>query len=125
MLDEAALEAHRGRIERDGFTVVEAAIEPEFVDALAADLLRLEQEREIVPSPNEFEGESTWRIYNLLAHGKLYERVPVHGNVLSLVERVLDKSALGRDELLDELRSLVSRYRRRAAAEEGEGAHAG
>ena len=29
------------------------------------------------------------RIYNLLVHGELYERIPVHESVLPVVERVL------------------------------------
>ena len=34
------------------------------------------------------------RIYNLLAHGELFERVPVHPNVLPIVEGVLDPGCL-------------------------------
>ncbi len=34
------------------------------------------------------------RIYNLLAHGELYERIPVHPNVLPVVEGVLDRGCL-------------------------------
>jgi ectoine hydroxylase-related dioxygenase (phytanoyl-CoA dioxygenase family) len=34
------LEAHAARIARDGYTILEDAIEPEFVDALSGDLLR-------------------------------------------------------------------------------------
>jgi len=47
-----------------------------------------------VPSTNEFEGSKTLRIYNLLAHGKLYERIPVHPNVLPIIEGVLDRGCL-------------------------------
>jgi ectoine hydroxylase-related dioxygenase (phytanoyl-CoA dioxygenase family) len=93
-LDERALAGHLERVERVGYTVVEDAIEPEFVDALRGDLLRIEREEGIEPSHNEFEGGKTVRIYNLLARGKLYERIPVHENVLPLVERVLDEGCL-------------------------------
>ncbi len=41
MLSPTDLEAHVARVMRDGYTVVEDAIEPELVDALAQDLLRL------------------------------------------------------------------------------------
>jgi ectoine hydroxylase-related dioxygenase (phytanoyl-CoA dioxygenase family) len=34
------------------------------------------------------------RIYNLLVHGPLFERIPVHPNVLPVVERVLDPGCL-------------------------------
>jgi ectoine hydroxylase-related dioxygenase (phytanoyl-CoA dioxygenase family) len=73
---------------------VEDAIEPELVDALAEELLRIERERRIVPADNEFEGSATVRIYNLLVHGALFERIPVHENVLPVVEGVLDPGCL-------------------------------
>src|SRR5262249_1017392 len=88
------VESHEKRIARDGYSILENVIEPELVDALAADLLRLEREHDIRPASNDFEGTRTWRIYNLLVHGKLYERIPVHENVLPVVERVLDEGCL-------------------------------
>jgi len=91
---DAELEAHRARIEREGFTLLEDMIEPERVAALREDLLRIERERGVVPSDNEFEGGRTVRIYNLLVHGKRYEEIPVHPGVLPLVERVLDPGCL-------------------------------
>ena len=94
MLDAATLEEHTERIDRDGFTVLERVIEPELVDALAAHLAGLEDLYGVVPASNSFEGERTVRIYNLLALGKVYEAVPVHENVLPLVERVLDPGCL-------------------------------
>jgi ectoine hydroxylase-related dioxygenase (phytanoyl-CoA dioxygenase family) len=48
----------------------------------------------IVPARNDFEGTQTVRIYNLLVHGKAFERVPVHPNVLPIVEGVLDPGCL-------------------------------
>jgi ectoine hydroxylase-related dioxygenase (phytanoyl-CoA dioxygenase family) len=73
---------------------VENAIEPELVDALAEDLVRLERELGVVPSANTFEGTKTVRIYNLLVHGELYQRIPVHDSVLPIVDRVLDPGCL-------------------------------
>ncbi|HEX5065164.1 MAG TPA: phytanoyl-CoA dioxygenase family protein, partial [Myxococcota bacterium] len=93
-IDPARVARHLEEIERDGFTIVEDAIEPALVDALADDLLRIEREHGIVPSRNDFEGERTVRIYNLLVHGGLYEAVPVHANVLPIVEGVLDPGCL-------------------------------
>ncbi len=86
--------AHLAEISDRGYSIVPDAIEPDMVDALNDDLLRLERELGIVPAHNEFEGESTVRIYNLLVHGPLYERIPVHPNVLPIVERVLDPGCL-------------------------------
>jgi ectoine hydroxylase-related dioxygenase (phytanoyl-CoA dioxygenase family) len=93
-MDAAIAAEHAARIAEVGYTIVEDAIEPTFVDELHEDLLRLEKELGIEPSPNSFEGHSTWRIYNLLVHGSLYERIPVHENVLPVVERVLDQGCL-------------------------------
>ena len=93
-MESAAIREHVERVARDGYTIVEDAIEPELVDALAVDLLRLERELAVGPARNEFEGTRTVRIYNLLAHGPLYERIPVHASVLPIVERVLDPGCL-------------------------------
>jgi ectoine hydroxylase-related dioxygenase (phytanoyl-CoA dioxygenase family) len=88
------LDRHVGEIEELGYTIVPDAIEPDLVDALAADLRRLERELDVRPSENSFEGHRTLRVYNLLAHGDLWARVPVHEQVLPIVERVLDPGCL-------------------------------
>ena len=94
MLSAEQIRAHKESIDRDGYTIVTGAIELDFVDALNEDLLRLERDLGIVPADNRFEGRATVRIYNLLAHGSLYERIPVHENVLPIVEEVLDGGCL-------------------------------
>jgi ectoine hydroxylase-related dioxygenase (phytanoyl-CoA dioxygenase family) len=94
VLNDNDLRHHAHAIERDGFTIVEGAIDDDLVDALAADLLRIERELDVRPAGNAFEGASTVRIYNLLAHGPVYARIPVHENVLPIVERVLDRGCL-------------------------------
>ncbi len=88
------VEAHLNRIEDQGYTIVEGAIDPDLVDALGDDLARLEQELGIVPAHNTFEGTHTTRIYNLLAHGPDFERIPVHPAVLPICEGVLDQGLL-------------------------------
>jgi ectoine hydroxylase-related dioxygenase (phytanoyl-CoA dioxygenase family) len=94
VLDAATVASHLERIRRDGFTIVEDAIEPDLVAGLAADLERLERTLGVVPAANPFEGTRTVRIYNLLVRGPLYERIPVHENVLPVVEGVLDPGCL-------------------------------
>lgn len=94
MLDPQTIAQHVERVRTDGYTVVENAAEPEFVSALHDDLLRLERELGIATAKNRFEGRNTLRVYNLLIHGKLYERIPVHENVLPIVEGVLDYGCL-------------------------------
>jgi ectoine hydroxylase-related dioxygenase (phytanoyl-CoA dioxygenase family) len=85
---------HAGAIADQGYTIVEDVIEEDLVDELAAELLRLEVDLGIVPARNDFEGEQTVRIYNLLVHGPAFQRIPVHPNVLPIVERVLDAGCL-------------------------------
>lgn len=88
------LKAHEGRIERDGYTILEGVIEPELIREIDAELDRLETELDAKPAANLFEGLKTVRIYNLLARGRVFEKIPVHDAVLPLVERVLDKGCL-------------------------------
>lgn len=90
----ADIEAHAARVEEEGYTILEGVIEPELLDALSEDLARIEREEKVVPAQNLFEGTSTVRVYNLLARGKVYERIPEHPAVLPLVERVLDRGCL-------------------------------
>ena len=85
---------HSERIARDGYTIIEGAIEPDLVAALAADLERLETELAVVPADNDFEGRKTLRVYNLLARGAVYARIPVHPEVLPVVDAVLDAGCL-------------------------------
>lgn len=90
----ADLDAHAARIAQDGYTILENALDTELVDALAGDLERLERELAVTPANNAFEGTKTYRVYNLLAHGALWQQVPVHDAILPLVERVLDPGCL-------------------------------
>jgi ectoine hydroxylase-related dioxygenase (phytanoyl-CoA dioxygenase family) len=93
-MDETARAAHVERVRRDGYTIVEDAIEPALVDELAAALVRLERDLGAKPAMNGFEGHRTVRIYNLLAHGTPFERVPTHPAVLPIIEGVLDAGCL-------------------------------
>lgn len=93
-MNKKSLETHLAEVEEHGFTIVENAIEPDLVDALNKTLLRLEKDLGIVPARNGFEGHHTVRIYNLLALGDIFQRIPVHPNVLPIVEGVLDPGCL-------------------------------
>jgi len=93
-MDQTTRDEHLARIARDGFTVVENAIEPALIDALDTGLERLERELGARPAMNGFEGHKTVRIYNLLAHGDPFTRIPVHENVLPVIEGVLDPGCL-------------------------------
>lgn len=95
--DPEHTDASRSRIheiEKKGYTILENAIEPDFVDALLADLDRITLDQSTVPAGNLFEGEKTLRVYNLLALGRIWEEVPVHPEVLPIIEGVLDPGLL-------------------------------
>ncbi len=85
---------HIYEVQARGWTVIEDAIEPGLIDELAQDLDRLEKELDVQPSDNSFEGRNTLRVYNLLARGEVWWRVPVHPAVLPVVEGVLDSGCL-------------------------------
>jgi ectoine hydroxylase-related dioxygenase (phytanoyl-CoA dioxygenase family) len=88
------LSGHLERMARDGFTIVERAIDPETVAQLREDVFRLEHELGAQPASNLFEGTRTVRIYNLLARGAIYQQVPVHERVLPIIEGVLGPGCL-------------------------------
>ncbi len=85
---------HAKRLEVDGYTIVEDAIEPDLVEALTISLTNLESFLDVQPAGNSFEGAQTLRVYNLLALDRIWERVPVHPKVLPIVEGVLDPGCL-------------------------------
>lgn len=93
-MDAAALALHRDEIAGQGYTILEGVLDLDLVGALDDDLRRLEDALAVVPAANSFEGTRTIRIYNLLAHGDLYGQIPVHPEVLPLVEAVLDPGCL-------------------------------
>jgi ectoine hydroxylase-related dioxygenase (phytanoyl-CoA dioxygenase family) len=93
-LTDIDADRHAAEIAELGYTVVPDAVDPALAAELLADLDRLHEARSVVPAGNGFEGRSTLRVYNLLLHGPLWQQVPVHPNVLPIVERVLDRGCL-------------------------------
>ncbi len=77
---------HVARLDEDGYTIVEDAIEPALVDALSAALGRLEDDLDTRPSANRFEGAVTKRVFNLLAHDGPWPEVPVHPAIAPIIE---------------------------------------
>ena len=88
------IELHLMEVAEQGYTIVERAIKPSLLRDLNSELEALERYLEVQPSPNSFEGHKTLRVYNLLAYGKVWQKVPVHPNVLPIVEGVLDPGCL-------------------------------
>ena len=93
-MDEANRQANIQAVRARGYTIVENAIEPGLIEALNDALARLERDLGAKPSANSFEGRHTVRIYNLLARGAPFDRVPVHASVLPIIEGVLDPGCL-------------------------------
>src|SRR4051812_46772132 len=94
VLDEAAINEHAKRIDEDGFTIVEDAIEPSLVAELRDTIRRLERELDVKPLGTDAEGHSTLRMYNLLAKDPAFVAMPIHPNVLPIVEKELDRGCL-------------------------------
>ena len=88
------VEEHVAEVADQGYTVVRDAFDTACADELLADLDRLHTELRTAPAGNGFEGHQTLRVYNLLVHGPLWQQVPVHPNVLPIVEGVLDAGCL-------------------------------
>ena len=79
---------------RDGYAILERAIEPGLVAALVAAIDRSLAALGVPFGPNEFLGTRTRRLFNLLTRDPLFARVPIHEAVLPVVERVLDPECL-------------------------------
>ena len=88
------LEEHLRRVAEDGYTILPDAIEPDLIDEIDEALLALEHDLDIIPGDNLFEGLHTTRVYNLLVHGPTFQKIPIHPNVLPVVEGVLDPGLL-------------------------------
>jgi ectoine hydroxylase-related dioxygenase (phytanoyl-CoA dioxygenase family) len=93
-MNDATRKKHIEAVERDGFTIVENAIESDLIEALNEALDRLERDLGAKPAGNSFEGANTVRIYNLLAYGEPFTKVPVHQTILPVIDGVLDPGCL-------------------------------
>ncbi|MDQ1508869.1 MAG: hypothetical protein QOG50_713, partial [Actinomycetota bacterium] len=93
-LDDTTLARHLARIDADGYTIIEDAIEPELVAQLRDTIRRLEHELHVAPRETAAEGRATLRMYNLLAKDPVFQAMPVHPNVLPIAERLLDRGCL-------------------------------
>jgi len=81
-------------IEDQGYTLLEKVIPEDLIDSIAESLLKIERDQGITPSKNDFEGHKTVRIYNLLAYGAPFSKIPIFPTLLPVVEGVLDDGCL-------------------------------
>ncbi len=93
-LAETSIFDHLERIDADGYTIIEDAIEPSLVSDLRDTIRRLERELDVRPRETAAEGHATMRMYNLLAKDPLFQAMPVHPSVLPIVEQLLDRGCL-------------------------------
>jgi hypothetical protein len=94
MLTVRYIQLHADRIRDDGYTVIERAAEADLVEGLKQALERTEREHGFGCAKTSFEGLKTVRINNLLTYADIFWEVPLHENVLPIVERLLDKECL-------------------------------
>lgn len=93
-LTDSDIDTHVARIDDRGFTVVEDAFDLGFAKEVLDTLDRIIDARGMTPADNGFEGRSTYRVYNLLVHGEVFQRIPTAACVLPVVQRVLDDQCL-------------------------------
>ena len=94
MPSEIDVQFHADQIRDVGYSVIECAAAADLVDGLKQALLRTEHRHGLGYAKTSFEGFKTVRINNLLTYDDLFWQVPLHANVLPVVERVLDKECL-------------------------------
>jgi ectoine hydroxylase-related dioxygenase (phytanoyl-CoA dioxygenase family) len=91
---EGALADHISRLDRYGYTIIRDGFDHGLAAALSAAVDLLERGLNVVPGTNDFEGRHTTRVYNLLAHDRVYEQIPVHPLVLPLMHHLLGEGCL-------------------------------
>ncbi len=94
-LTEAEVDAHVGRIARDGFCIMPDAIPEPLQREISDELDRLERVRpggDIPPGP--FTGQVTRRWFDVLNDGEVWQRVAVHPWILQVLPHVLGEGFL-------------------------------
>lgn len=85
---------YASQVLENGYCIVNNAIDLNLIDEIAEELSRLEKELNISAGNNLFEGLKTTRIYNLLKYSGIMQQIPIHPNILPIVERVLGNGCL-------------------------------
>ena len=77
--------------DRDGFRIFENVIDLDLIEEIRNALIKTENDNVIGFRDTKFEGKRTIRIYNLLAHGETFWKIPIHRAMLPFAEAVLDE----------------------------------
>ncbi|MDP6810415.1 MAG: phytanoyl-CoA dioxygenase family protein [Pseudomonadales bacterium] len=94
-LTNEEVEHHVAAIERDGFSIMEDAIAPEFLTELELELERLQEVRpggDIPPAP--FTGFVTRRWFDVLNDAEVWQRVATHPWIMQIMPKVLGEGFL-------------------------------
>ena len=89
-LTSSAVQHHVAEIEAQGFSIMENAIEPDFLQSILDEMDRLEAVRpggDIPPAP--FTGFVTRRWFDLLNDADVWQQVAIHPWVLQVLQEVL------------------------------------
>ncbi len=89
-MDAATMSEHLDRIEEQGYTIVEGAIDPELTAELRDTIRGIFVDLDVQPKGNRAEGFATKRMYNLVPRAEVFQRLPIHENVLPVVEQLLE-----------------------------------
>ncbi|MEM7325863.1 MAG: phytanoyl-CoA dioxygenase family protein [Actinomycetota bacterium] len=93
-MDQEQRDTHLGRIKADGYTIIEGAIAPDLTVELRDTVRRCFDQLGVEPKGNRAEGFATKRLYNLVPRAAVFQQLPVHPNVLPLVEVLLEPECL-------------------------------
>ena len=94
-MDNVTLEHHLKALDRDGYTIVENAIEPEFVRELRDGIREIERLTLNHTEEGEgIDGEQQLRTAGLFSSADCFQRAPTHANVLPIVEGVIGADCL-------------------------------
>jgi ectoine hydroxylase-related dioxygenase (phytanoyl-CoA dioxygenase family) len=93
-LDDAEAARLAAGVEERGYVVAENLIPDALRESLIERIDRALHDHEIPFGANAFLGSHTRRIFNLLAHDRLFETPPVFARTLPVIEQVLDDECL-------------------------------
>ncbi|MDH3682662.1 MAG: phytanoyl-CoA dioxygenase family protein, partial [Acidimicrobiia bacterium] len=94
LMDQTAIDRHLAQIDDQGYSIVEGAIDPQLTAELRDTIRRIFDELNVQPRGNRAEGFATKRMYNLVPRADVFQQLPVHGNVLPVVEQLLEPDCL-------------------------------
>jgi ectoine hydroxylase-related dioxygenase (phytanoyl-CoA dioxygenase family) len=94
-MNQAQIEEHLGAIDRDGYTIIPDAIDSDLIGRVLARVREIEEETlQEVETGTPVDGSSQLRTSGLLSLDPLFWDVPIHPEVLPIVEGVLDSGCL-------------------------------